>query len=226
LKLLVGQDAAASPLSGAGTPSAAPQHAHVIAALCVPIEQRLERRQHAVGPHRATLIGDVIEHPRVLAAPYLIDGKPPQAGVEQRQVGHTLTNGAQPRSLSPEVLLADCLERVALGRELFLAALALGCGWVVAALRLAQRPRGKLARCRQGERRVNLGRAVRLGLLGVPVDEAGAERELPLQPTEAIADDEALAPGGEDDDAQALAAVIADLEALGVGAQIGNSDGC
>jgi len=52
----------------------------------VPCQQGLKRGEHAVGAHRATLVGDVVEHAGVLPALDLIDGLPPERFVEQFKI--------------------------------------------------------------------------------------------------------------------------------------------
>ena len=82
----------------------------------------LQRRQHAVGPHRAVVVGDVVEHAGVLPAPDLVDRQPPETlVVEQFEIGPALAERAQPGSLAAQIFLADGAQRVGFGRELLLA---------------------------------------------------------------------------------------------------------
>ena len=83
LQLGIQQKPAAGTIPDAGAAATAPQHRHVIAAFGVPCQQGLECRQHAVGAHRAVVVGDVVENVGVLAALDLGDRPPFQhAGAE------------------------------------------------------------------------------------------------------------------------------------------------
>ena len=125
----------------------------------------------------------------ILAARDLGDRQPSQdAGAEQFEVGAALVDGAQPGTFAAQILVADRPQRVALGRPLLLARALLGGARIAAALGLAQRLGGPLARRRQRQRRVELGRGVGFG--HAALDQARPKRQLALQAPKPEPDDE------------------------------------
>src|SRR5262249_47423905 len=98
-------------------------------------------------------------------------------------------------------------QRVALGRQRLSAFFLLSRCRILTGLSLTQRLGAELTRRGEAQRRISLRIFDRLGL-AVAFDQAGAEGELALESAEAVADDVALAAGGEHHDAQAGAAAI------------------
>jgi hypothetical protein len=144
------------------------------------------------------------------------------AGAQKVEIALALAHGAQARPFPPQILFHDVLECIALGGPFGRLGALLGCHRIVPGAGLAQRPGGQLPGRGQGQWRAVLGRVGRLGhaFLG----QAWAQRQLALQATKAVAENEALAAGWEHHHAQTDAAAIRHLIALRARPQVGDRD--